>query len=106
MAVTREFELGDVLSAVTGHLLSRRGIEGVYDVAEFLTGAVLVTAELPAALRFCRTAVLAQYPHLAEVTPETGQDEQDLVAWPAGANNCGPRLTLTSAADEWALARA
>lgn len=50
---TKEFDIGDVISAGTGYLVSRRHIEGVYDVLNWMTGESLMTHQLP---RVCREA--------------------------------------------------
>lgn len=38
MSATRDFELGDILSITTGALVSRRHIDGVYDILNWMTG--------------------------------------------------------------------
>jgi|SRR6185369_9185846 len=64
---TRSFHLGDVLSITTGFLLSPRGIEGVYDILNFMTGDSLYTHQLPRASRECSPFILAQHPQLVAV---------------------------------------
>lgn len=63
----REFDLGDILSITTGALVSRRHIEGVYDILGYMTGESLFTHQLPRASRECEPALLAQHPQLADV---------------------------------------
>jgi hypothetical protein len=43
----RTFDLGDVLSITTGRLVSQRGMDGIYDVLNFMTGDDLMTHQLP-----------------------------------------------------------
>ncbi|MGI9485424.1 MAG: hypothetical protein ACR2RF_05990 [Geminicoccaceae bacterium] len=71
---TRDFRIGDVLSVTSAHLVSPRGMEGVYDILNFMTGDQLFTHQLPRAARECRPFLLEQYPALADL------DE----------TNCGP----------------
>lgn len=48
---TKSFHIGDVLSAMTGTLVSPRHIGGVYDVLNWMTGESLMTHQLPRASR-------------------------------------------------------
>lgn len=66
---TKRFHLGDVLSVTTGNLLSPRGMGGVYDVLNFLTGDNLFTHQLPRARQECKPHVLRQHPQLRDVHP-------------------------------------
>ena len=76
MDETRTFALGDILSITTPWLVSRRGMEGVYDILNYMTGDQLWTHQLPRASRECAPHLLRQHPQLADadaatVTPET-----------------------------------
>lgn len=51
----KRFHLGDVLSITTGHLLSPRHMEGVYEILNHMTGDQLFTHQLPRASRGMRT---------------------------------------------------
>lgn len=69
------FQLGDILSITTGKLVSKRHMDGVYDILNFMTGDNLFTHQLGRASNECRSALLEQHPQLAavtgdEVTPE------------------------------------
>jgi len=64
---SRDFELGDILSITTGRLVSRRHIDGVYDILNYMTGDSLFTHQLPRASRECEGPLLAQHPDLAAV---------------------------------------
>lgn len=69
------FHLGDILSITTGVLASKRHMEGVYDILNFMTRDKLFTHQLRRAADECKPALLAQHPQLAaitgdEVTPE------------------------------------
>jgi hypothetical protein len=63
----KDFDLGDVLSITTGRLVSRRHIDGVYDILNYMTGDSLFTHQLPRAQDECRPWLLRQHPDLAEV---------------------------------------
>lgn len=63
----RTFHLGDVLSITTGRMVSPRNIDGVYDILNFMTGESLFTHQLPRAAKACATALIGQYPALADV---------------------------------------
>lgn len=64
-ANTKPFHIGDILSVTTGCLVSPRGIAGVYDILNYLTGEDLYTHQLPRAMRACRPALIAAFPQLA-----------------------------------------
>ena len=62
---TKKFHLGDVLSITTGWLVSPRGMGGVQDILDFMTGDNLFTHQLPWVR--CKPYLLEQFPQLAEV---------------------------------------
>jgi len=73
--MTKLFHLGDVLSITTGKLVSKRHVDGIYDILNFMTRDNLYTHQLPRARRECAPVLLTQHPQLAavtgdEVTPE------------------------------------
>jgi hypothetical protein len=82
---TRRFELGDILSVTTECLVSRRHIDGVYDILGYMTGETLFTHQLPRANDMCRPALLAQHPQLTDVRlpdePESGWTQDTVNAW-------------------------
>ena len=63
----RHFHIGDVLTVTTGMLLSPRGMDGVYDILNFLTGENLCTHQLPRALKEVVGIVYEQHPQLAQI---------------------------------------
>ena len=67
MSEKRKFNLGDVLSIVDGHLLSDKGMGGVYAILNHMTGDSLFTHQLPRACDECRPWLLRWFPRLAEV---------------------------------------
>lgn len=64
---TIEFEIGDILSVTTGHLLSRRHMDGIYDILNFMSGDNLFTHQLPRVCREATPVILRQHPQLAAV---------------------------------------
>lgn len=62
------FQLGDILSITTGKLVSKRHMEGVYDILNFMTRDNLFTHQLGRASVECKPALLEQHPQLASVT--------------------------------------
>lgn len=81
----REFPLADILSVTTERLLSRRHMEGIYDILGYMTGESLFTHQLPRANDACKPVMLQQHPQLEGVTPPKGLDVPDLMAWLANA---------------------
>ena len=65
--MTRQFDLGDILSITEGSLVSPRHIGGVYDILGYMTGESLFTHALPRAAIACAPVLLAQHPQLADV---------------------------------------
>lgn len=60
----REFPLGTVLTVVTGRMLSPDGMDGVYDILQYMTRNPVATHQIPRALSECRPYVIMQYPAL------------------------------------------
>ena len=65
MSETRDFHIGDILSVITGRLVSTRHINGVYDILNFMTGESLYTHQLPRVSREAGPVLLRQHPLLA-----------------------------------------
>lgn len=79
--MARTFSINDILSITTGRLVSKRHMDGVYDILNYMTGDNLYTHALPRASAVCRPELLRQHPQLAAVdadaiNPETYQDMQ------------------------------
>lgn len=77
---SRIFHIGDILSVTTGKLVSRRHIEGVYDILNFMTGDTLYTHQLPRAADECRPFLIEQHPALAEAEAR-GVDAETWSGW-------------------------
>lgn len=63
----REFHIGDLISVVTGRLVSPNHVRGVYEVCDFVTGEAHMTHQLPRACDVVRPWLLEQHPWLAEI---------------------------------------
>jgi hypothetical protein len=78
---SRTYRLDDILTMTTGRLLSARGIEAVYDLANYMTGDYLLTHQLPRAVEACGPALLDQHPQLRGIEPPAGIDPADFAGW-------------------------
>ena len=76
-----KYHLGDILSITTGHLVSPRHIDGVYDILNYMTGDNLYTHQLPRGSRECKLELLKQYPQLAGVDTSTMTPSSSKVNW-------------------------
>lgn len=100
MTNARTFALADILTMTTGRLMSARGIEAVYDLANWMTGDNLMTHQLPRAADICGPALLAQHPQLVGVEPPQDIDVPDLMAWLADTERQhGQELPVVPLAD-------
>jgi hypothetical protein len=84
MTTTKTFHIGDVLTAMTGRLVSPRHIEGVYDILNWMTGDSLFTHQLPRASREAEPVLRERFPDLAAIEiPEWGEKgtKEVIYAW-------------------------
>lgn len=82
MSTTKDFHIGDILSVMTGRLVSPRHIEGVYDILNHLTADNLFTHQLPRASRECEPYLRERFPDLAAVeVPEVFEDAAHVHRW-------------------------
>jgi len=82
MRYAKTFHLGDILSIITGRLVSPRHIDGVHDILNWMTGDNLFTHQLPRACAECAPGLLAQHPSLADVeTPGDFTSEAQVTEW-------------------------
>jgi hypothetical protein len=65
MMTTKTFDLGTVLTVITGRVLTDMG--KLYEILNFMTGDDLMTHQLPRACKACDLPLLNQFPHLAEI---------------------------------------
>lgn len=81
---TRTFHIGDILSAMTGRLVSPDHIDGVYNILNWMSGESLMTHQLPRVCREAEPVLRERFPDLAAIDiPEwDGQATKEIVyAW-------------------------
>jgi hypothetical protein len=66
--MSKAFHIGDLITVVTGRLVSPEHIVGVYNVVDFVTGQSHLTHQLPRACDEVKPELLRQHPWLAEIT--------------------------------------
>lgn len=85
--MTKTYQLADILTVLTGVILSPRGSGAVYDICNHLTGNDLMTHQLGRASRACGPHIAGQHPDLAgiEVPADWGSDPEAAIGdWIAG----------------------
>lgn len=94
------FHISDVLSVITGRLLSRDGLDGIYRILNYMTGDSIYTHQIPRALRACAPALKAQYPHLADAAArwQGASTQEAIAAWVA---QFGPEHLDVQPLDAW-----
>lgn len=79
---SKQFSLGDVLTVATGRLLTRRGMSGVYDILNFMTGDDLYTHQIPRALEECGPHMRRQHPQVVLIeVPEVLESQENVWSW-------------------------
>ncbi len=82
MTETKEFHIGDVLSAMTGKLVSPDHIGGVYSILGWMVDEELFTHQLPRVSRECEPFLRDWFRDLANIViPDTIHDEASLWEW-------------------------
>ncbi|OGY66675.1 MAG: hypothetical protein A3A04_01570 [Candidatus Harrisonbacteria bacterium RIFCSPLOWO2_01_FULL_40_28] len=61
----KKFHCGDILSIITGRLLSPRRMHGVMDLLHFMTGDNGYGRDIPGASEICANHLLRQFPQLS-----------------------------------------
>jgi len=78
---TKDFHLGDILSVTTGHLVSPRHMEGVYDILNWMTGEILYTHQLPRVAREAGPVLLVAHPKLASISVPEFAKPDEVLEW-------------------------
>lgn len=80
---TKEFHIGDILSAMTGVLVSPNHIGGVYNVLDWMTGESLMTHQLPRVSSECEPFLRETFPDLSaiEIPKLAGAGRAAVMAW-------------------------
>lgn len=82
----RDFHIADIITAGTGTLVSLRGMDGVYDILNYMTGDNLFTHQIPRATWECMPYLIAQFPWLAEID-SSGATPDNHKEWVRGVVN-------------------
>lgn len=77
---TKLFHVGDVLSITADRLCSPHGMEGVYDILNFMLHADVFTHQIPMGIQICKPELLKQFPQLENVSVE-GLTAETLNEW-------------------------
>lgn len=101
MTDARPFPLADVLSVTTPALLSRRGMDGLGDLLQYMTGDTLAQWQYLRAADVAAAALCAQHPFLAELQPPQGIDKADLYAWLVEAEHAHGEAILVAPHSDW-----
>jgi len=73
----RSFHISDVITILSGRLVSTRHIEGVYDILGFMTDSQPFTHQLPRLSDEVKPYLAAEHPELAKIEiPETFAGEK------------------------------
>jgi len=78
---SRQFPLADILSVTTEKLLSRRRMDGVADLLNWMTGDRLELWQMLRASDECEKALLAQHPFLADLKVPQVRNRAGLYTW-------------------------
>lgn len=79
---SRRFHIGDILSIVSGRLVSPRGMQGLYDILEYMTDDSPNTIQLGRFADECRPYLEGQLGKATELEiPETIKDNMSLYKW-------------------------
>ncbi len=81
MAEPRDFALGDVLSVLTGVLVSRRHMDGVHDLLTYMAGEPVWTHQLPRIAEEAAPEICRQHPDLADIRVPAGMTAEQTLAW-------------------------
>ncbi len=74
---TKKFHISDVLSVITDVLVSVRGMDGLIDILDFMTGDRVFTHQISMAIEECKPYLIVQFPQLD--TPEIDFAAAELV---------------------------
>jgi len=79
--MNKDFHISDVLSVTTGHLVSTRHMDGVYDIMNFLFDDNLTTIGLAVMADTAREELLEQHPDLKNIQVPEDLSIENYLAW-------------------------
>ena len=65
--MTKQIHISDLLTVITGRLLSLNHMDGVYETLDYLSGQSLMTHQLPPASRAFEPVLRERFPQLAGI---------------------------------------
>ena len=77
----RSFHIGDILTITTDRVMSKRHMEGVYDILNYMTDDNLFTHQLPRAREECSSALREQLPDIGALEVPDFEGEEQLWSW-------------------------
>ena len=63
----KQFHIGDILTVTTGVMVTPNGVDGIYEILDWMTDEQLFTHQLSRASKQCEPILKDLYPGLAEV---------------------------------------
>lgn len=79
---TKTFHIGDILTVITGRLVSPTHMDGVYDICSHLAGESVMTHQLPRISREAKQPLSDAFPDLAGiVVPDDLEGAEDVHTW-------------------------
>lgn len=79
MAESKEFHMGDILSILSGKLVSPDHIGGVYNICDWMTDRANMTHQLPRVSREIELQLREDFPDLAAVEVPAGLNSEEKV---------------------------
>ncbi|MFJ4653897.1 hypothetical protein ACIP5Y_21750 [Nocardia sp. NPDC088792] len=76
---TKSFHIGDILSVLSGRLVSPRHMDGLYDLLGWMTGDKPMTNQLPRFADECADSLRRQFPDLAALDVPAGLNSEAAV---------------------------
>ena len=79
MTETKEFHIGDILSILSGKLVSPKHVGGIYEICDWMTDSQNMTHQLPRVSREIEPQLRGDFPDLAAVDVPPGLDSENKV---------------------------
>lgn len=79
MSETKTFHIGDILSVLSGKLVSPKHIGGVYEICDWMTNRANMTHQLPRVSREVEPQLREDFPDLAAVEVPSGLNSEEKV---------------------------
>lgn len=63
----KKFHISDILTVITGKMVSIRSMDGLYDILNYMSKDNLHTHQIPRVMRECKPYLIKQFPELGKV---------------------------------------